>query len=261
MKSVHLWVLFSSLLLLGACKKTDTLTQPPTISNVTISDPFYHFTKYNFSNIGTDITFTAKATNAKSYTWNFDDGGPDTTTSIPTITHTFLYSSQHKVILTVTNASGQQVVEKVNNLNVDVYTGLTIDSFDVYPSNTYTNTSDPADYTLYKFGMDGSISPIGQSTNSVDNSGQGTGEWSFDNINSSGFPISISNKIINIFVRTNNSIYIDYYITQDDILSTFSEADLATLANTKKLTVYLPLSSTLTGQRADIKLHLGLQKN
>lgn len=259
MKSVHLWVLLSSLLLLGACKKTDILTQPPTISNIVVSDPFYHFTKYNFSNIGTDITFTAKATNAKSYTWNFDDGGPDTTTSIPTITHTFLYSSQHKVILTVTNASGQQVVEKLNNLNVDVYAGLTIDSLDVYPSNTYPNTSDPANCRLFKFEMDGSTSPIGQSTNSADNSGQGAGGWSFNSTNCTGFPVYIGNKIILFDVLVNR--FIDYYITQNDILSLFTEADVATLASIGKITVDLPVNITNNSWAGIFKLHLGLQKN
>lgn len=259
MKSVHLWVLLSSLLLLGACKKTDILTQPPTISNIVVSDPFYHFTKYNFSNIGTDITFTAKATNAKSYTWNFDDGGPDTTTSIPTITHTFLYSSQHKVILTVTNNSGQQVVEKVNNLNVDVYTGLTIDSLDVYPSNTYPNTSDHASFRIFELLRDDNRNLIGSTPEYVTNNGRGAGGWSFNSTNCTGFPVYIGNKIILFDVNVDR--FIDYYITQDDILSTFTEADVATLASIGKITVDLPVNITNNSWAGIFKLHLGLQKN
>lgn len=59
------------------------------------------------SGTGLNYAFTNTSTNAASYFWDFDDNGA--TSTMPTPTHTFSFSGQHIVCLTVINLCGDSV--------------------------------------------------------------------------------------------------------------------------------------------------------
>lgn len=144
MKLSNLSIVAIALLLLAACTKDGSptpgtggnppgggTTPPnkviPTISNIYHIGTYYHFeADGDFSNIGTDISFKAKVTNAKSYDWDFGDGKEHSTDSMPT--HTYVRSgAAYTVKLKVTSSSGDTATMKLP-VSVNVYNGIVIDS-------------------------------------------------------------------------------------------------------------------------------------
>lgn len=167
----------------------------PTASNISASNFSYRFITNGFTDVGTDVTFSATTTGATTYDWDFGDNSTHGTAASPT--HTYTKSGTYTAILKVTSISGDQVqTTTATPIIVNVYDGIAIKKLNVVAKGIYTDTS------KYIFTI---IDTANRNTLAIANilvdsyMGSKT-SWNFDASNSSGFAtnpgngVSLSNK-------------------------------------------------------------------
>lgn len=211
MKLFNLPIVAIALLLFAACTKDGSptpgtggnppgggTTPPnkviPTISQISKYGTFYHFDNDgDFSNIGTDITFKAKVTNAKLYDWDFGDRTAHSTDSMPT--HTYNQSgSTYTVKLKVTSSSGDTATMQFSNGSVNVYDGIVIDSLTIQSHDFPHTDAYSIDFNI----VSGTGTVIASSSFITANKGSRIWTFSSDQSNLPLSLLNVDNLVFNI---------------------------------------------------------------
>lgn len=165
----------------------------PTATNIIAGRDFnYHFLIANdsadFTKIGTDVTFNATTSNAKTYDWDFGDSNHDTAANP---IHSYTKSGTYTVMLTVTSISGDQAQTTIATpITVNVYDGVTLKALNIVAKPPFTDTS------KYLFAVvDTSINTFIINSNDpyIDSHNHDFKNWNFDSSNSMGFATKLDN--------------------------------------------------------------------
>lgn len=192
----------------SSIQKINLGEQIPTITSITTNTltpaDYSCYTTNNFTNPGTNVTYTVVATNAKSYVWSFSDGSSDASTITPSITHTYKNSGLFATKLTITSISGDKETIYSTPFKVDVYDSIIINNI------TISLSVADKDGTAWGYNIKNTTNTLSSSNNLITSPDNQT--WNFTNANSSGFPVYLGNNNItfNIFRKDGTNAILQY---------------------------------------------------